>query len=117
MKLVKLLVSGSVLSLGVALAASSYSVKVIDPTWIGQTELKPGDYKVQIEGDKVQFKMGKTVIEAAAKLETSTSKFSYTQLGTKLVDGKSKLEEIDLGGTTSKIVFGSDASATSAGTK
>jgi len=117
MKLSKLLVSGGVLSLGIALAASGYSVKVIDPTWVGQTELKPGEYKVQVEGDKVQFKMGKTVIEAPAKVQTNTSKFAFTQLGTKVVDGKAKLEEIDLGGTTSKIVFSSDASATSAGTK
>jgi len=116
MKLVKLLLCGCVCSLGVALAASSYTVKVVDPTWVGQTQLKPGDYKVQLEGDKVQFKMGKTVVEVPAKMETSKEKFSFTELGTRVVDGKAKLEEIDLGGTNSKIVITSD-SPVSAGTK
>jgi len=116
MKLAKLLLSGCVFSLGVGLAASSYTVKIVDPTWIGQTELKPGDYKVQLQGDKAQLKMGKTVVEVPAKMENNSSKFSFTQLGTKIVDGKAKLEEIDLGGTNSKIVFSADSTA-SAGTK
>jgi hypothetical protein len=114
MKLARLLLSGCVLSLGMGMAASSYTVKVVDPTWIGQTELKPGDYKVQIEGQKAQLKMGKTVIEVPAKMETGSTKYSFTQLGTKVVDGKAKLEEIDFGGTNARIVFTGE-STTSAG--
>lgn len=117
MKLAKLLLGGCVLSLGVAaFAATAHKVKIVDPTWVGQTELKPGDYNVQVTGDKAMLKMGKQVLEVPAKMETNSAKFQYTQLGTKSVNGKSQLQEIDLGGTNSKIVFG-EASGTQAGTK
>lgn len=117
MKLAKLLLGCGVLSLGVAFGASSHKVTIVDPTWVGQTELKPGDYNVQMQGDKATLKLGKQVVELPAKMETSSSeKFQYTQLGTKSVDGKSQLQEIDLGGTNSKIVF-SQGSGVAAGTK
>ncbi|HUA21563.1 MAG TPA: hypothetical protein VMB25_22620 [Bryobacteraceae bacterium] len=116
MKLAKLLLGGCVLSLGVAaFAASSHKITIIDPTWVGQTELKPGSYNVQVTGDKAMLKMGKQVVEVPAKMETNSSKFSYTQLGTKSINGKAQLQEIDLGGTNSKIVFG-EASGPAAGT-
>lgn len=116
MKLAKLLLGCGVLSLGVAFGASGHKVTIVDPTWVGQTELKPGNYSVQVEGDKATLKLGKQVVELPAKMQTSSEKFQFTQLGTKSVDGKSQLQEIDLGGTNSKIVFG-DGSGVAAGTK
>ena len=64
---------------------------------------------------KVTFKMGKTVIEAPAKIETNASKFANTLLNTKSVNGQPQIKELDLGGTNSKIVF-TDASVADAGT-
>ena len=96
------------------MAASSYTVKLTDSTWVGATEIKAGEYKVQIEGDKAQFKMGKTVIEVPAKMETNDTKYSTTQFGTRVIGGKNRLEEIDFGRTTSRIVFNT-GSTTSAG--
>ena len=47
-------------------AASSYSVKFYDSVKIGTTELKPGDYKIEMQGDKAVFKKGKSVVEVPA---------------------------------------------------
>jgi hypothetical protein len=117
MKINKLMLGACVFTLGIATAASTYHVKIADPTWVGQTELKPGEYDVKVDpAGKVTFKMGKNVIEAPAKIETSTSKFADTQLNTTSVKGQSQLLELDLGGTTSKLVFTS-ASAVDAGTR
>jgi hypothetical protein len=116
MKFNKLMLAACVFSLGIATAASTYHVKIADPTWVGQNELKPGDYNVTVDAGKVTFKMGKNVVEAPAKIETSASKFSDTQLSTKSVNGQSQLKELDLGGTKSKITFG-DASVAEAGTR
>jgi hypothetical protein len=117
MKINKLMLGACVFSLGIATAASTYHVKIADPTWVGQNELKPGDYVVSVDAaGKVTFKMGKNVIEAPAKVETNASKFSDTQLSTKSVNGQPRLKEIDLGGTKSKITF-TDASAVEAGTR
>ena len=101
-------------SLGIAAAASSYHVKITDPTWVGGTELKAGEYEVRVDGDKVTFKQGKTVVAIAAKVETGARKFSDTQLDIKTENGQAKLKEIDLAGTTSKIML-TDASAVEAG--
>jgi hypothetical protein len=116
MRMTKLMLGVCVLSIGIATAASSYHVKIADPTWVGTTQLKPGDYEVKVEGDKVTFKQGKNVIAVGAKVETSAAKFSDTQMDIKTENGQAKLKELDLGGTKSKIVL-TEASAVEAGTR
>jgi hypothetical protein len=117
MKMNKLMLGACALSLGIATAASTYHVRVADPTWVGQNELKPGDYDVKVDpAGKVTFKMGKKVIEAPAKIENNASKFSDTMMNTKSVNGQQQLKELDLGGTKSKLTF-SDTSAVEAGTR
>jgi hypothetical protein len=114
MKMNKLMLGACVFSLGIATAASSYHVRIADSTWVGQNELKPGEYEVKVDGDKVTFKQGKNVFAVAAKVETNTRKFSDTQMDIKTENGQAKLKELDLGGTTSKIVLG-DATTVEAG--
>jgi hypothetical protein len=116
MKMTKLMLGACVFSLGIATAASTYHVRIPDTTWVGQKQLKPGQYDVKVENEKVTFKMGKDVIEVPAKVETNTSKFSDTQMNTKTIDGQSKLQELDLGGTKSKIMF-NNGTAAEAGTR
>jgi len=116
MKMNKLILGACVFSLGIAAAASSYHIKIADPTWVGTTELKAGEYEVRVDGDKVTFKQGKTVIAVAAKIETNASKFPDTLIDVKTINGQAKMQELDLGGTKSKIVL-SDASAVEAGTR
>jgi hypothetical protein len=114
MKLTKVMLSIATLALGVASAASSYDIKLYDPMWVGATQLKPGDYTVEMQGDKAVFKSGKKVIEIPATLGTNDQKFKSTTL----LSLDKKIQEIDLGGTKSKIVFTSDtpaAKGTSAG--
>jgi hypothetical protein len=116
MKMNKLILGACAFSLGIATAASTYHIKIADPTWVGTTELKPGEYDVKVDGDKVTFKQGKNVFSVAAKVETNASKYSDTQMDVKTVNGQAKMQELDLGGTKSKIVL-SDASAVEAGTR
>src|SRR5580704_8237991 len=86
-----------------ALAASNtFHVTFDGPAWIGGTEVKAGDYRVQVEGDKAILKSGKNVIEAPAKLETADHKFQSTGV---VLDSKQKVQEIQIGGTKDRIVF------------
>jgi len=114
MKINKLILGACVFSLGIATAASTYHVKIADPTWVGQTQLKPGEYDVRVDGDKVTFKQGKNVVAVGAKVETNASKFSDTQMDIKTENGQAKLKELDLGGTKSKIML-TDATPVEAG--
>jgi hypothetical protein len=117
MKMNKLMLGACVFALGIATAASTYHVKIADPTWIGTTELKPGEYEVKVDGDKITFKQGKKVIEVSAKVETSASKFSDTQMDIKTENGQAKLKELDLGGTKSKIMLTDASPVEAAGTR
>ena len=117
MKMNKLILGACVFSLGIATAASSYHVRIADPTWVGGTQLKPGEYEVKVDGDKVTFKQGKNVIAVAAKVETNASKFSDTQMDIKTENGQSKLRELDLGGTKSKIMLTDASAVEAAGTR
>lgn len=111
MKWMKVTLSLATLALGVASAASSYNVKFYDPMWIGSTQLKPGDYKLEMQGGKAVFKSGKTVVEVPATMGTANKKFPATSF----ISEKTQLTEIDLGGTTSKILFNSAPGAQATG--
>jgi hypothetical protein len=105
MKLSKLLLSFGTLALAIASAASSYHFSLFQPSMVAGKELKPGDYKVQLNGDKAIIKVGKETVEAAVKVESGTEKFSETSVRFDTADGKMKVQEIRLGGTTTKLVF------------
>ena len=117
MKMSKLLLGACVFALGIATAASTYHVKIADPTWVGGTQLKPGEYEVKVDGDKITFKQGKNVVAVAAKVETNATKYSDTQMDIKTENGQAKLKELDLGGTKSKIMLTDASAVEAAGTR
>jgi len=91
----------SLLALGIASAADPYNVTVLDAVSVGKTELKPGEYKVEMQGDKAVFTMGKKTVAVPATLSKGEQPFTSTVF----ISQHSKLKEIDLGGTQDKIVF------------
>ncbi len=87
---------------GIASAATPYELTLLDTFSVGKAELKAGDYKVEMQGDKALFTIGKKTVSIPATLGKSDQTFASTVF----VSQKSKLKEIDLGGTQDKIVFG-----------
>jgi hypothetical protein len=106
----KLLLCLTTISLAVASAATQ-ELTLSQKVWAGSNELKPGTYKVAVEGDKITFTKGKTVVEAPVTASTTEKKNKLTTYTS--VD--SKIKELFIGGTTTKVVFGETAPA--AGTK
>ena len=98
MTITKLTLGFATLALGIV-GAASYTLTLTDPVWVGNTELKPGDYKVEVQGGQAIFKSGKVTVEAPAVEEKADKKFPYTSFDS--VD--SKIREIHLGGTTTTI--------------
>ena len=105
MRLTRIALAFSVFTLGLAVAADSHHVTVYNSVWVGTTELKPGDYNVQVENGKAVFKSKKDTVEVPAKMETGNTKYPFTALNTSNTGGKQKLSEIELGGTKMKIVM------------
>ena len=86
-------------------SAATYNVTLFQPSFVGGKELKAGDYKLTVEGDKAILSMGKQKVEAAAKITTADTRFSSTSARYVTEDGKMKITEIRLGGTNQKLIF------------
>jgi hypothetical protein len=100
-------------ALATASAASHYTLTLDATEWAGDKELKPGIYNVEVVGDKAVFKTGKTAVEVPATVQKSDKKYSLTSF--QALD--SKIEEIHLGGTSTKIVFASVQAGGASGSK
>jgi hypothetical protein len=86
-------------------ATKSYRVNIPTPAWVGTTELSPGSYKVEVEGDKAVLRNGKTAVEIAVKVESGSYKHSHTAVAFAKEDSKQVLREIRVGGTTTTITL------------
>jgi hypothetical protein len=101
----KLFVCFAALAISVASAADTYRVRFFQESTVNQTTLKPGDYKVTVEGDKAVISSGKDRVEAAVRAESVEHRYDSTSVRYKNGDGKYRLSEIRLGGTKTKLVF------------
>jgi hypothetical protein len=101
----KILFGFATLALAVASAATTYKVTLFQNSTINGTELKPGDYKFELIDNKVVVKSGKKTVEADVKVESASEKFGATSVRYTTVDGKNQVQEIRLGGTSTKLVF------------
>jgi hypothetical protein len=105
MKHNKYLLAFGTFALGIAMAATGHRVVISNPTWVNGNELKPGEYRVEVQGDKVMITGQNNSIEVPGTLQTDGKKYSDTALRSETVNGKQQLEEIDLGGTKTSIHF------------
>jgi len=88
-------------------SAKSYDIVLSSPTKAGSLELKPGQYRLKVEGTNAVF----TNIDSAksfttpVKVENATEKFDVTQVETNKVGSEDSIQEIDLGGSHTKLGF------------
>ena len=101
----KTLLGFATCALAIAGAAETHRLTLYSPTMVNGTELKPGDYKLEIDGGKAVIKRGKDSVESAVRLENGDKKFGSTTVRYDGADGRYKLSEIRLGGTKTKVVF------------
>jgi hypothetical protein len=100
----KKLIVGFVM-LGLSLAyAKSYHVVLYEKSLLGSTELKPGNYTVEVKDQQVLVKNGKIEAQAAVKVENDAHKYSTTTVRYNNGDGQYKIQEIRLGGTNMKLI-------------
>ena len=104
----KLFIGFATFALAIGMAASSsYKLNLLQPSIINGTELKPGEYRIEVKDNKALVNKGKkTVVESDVKVETSDTKFGTTTIRYSGGEaGKYKVQEILLGGTNTKLVF------------
>jgi hypothetical protein len=66
------------LAMVVASAASSYNVTFYQPVMVNASELKPGDYKLELKDKTVVIKQGKSITEAPVTVATDNQKYQRT---------------------------------------
>jgi hypothetical protein len=94
---------GALFILGsLSLSAFGANIELTKATWVGQTQLQPGVYKVEVKDGKLILKSGK--IEAASvpvTTEDAKAKYSNTEVETR----DAKVTAIRLGGTAIRILL------------
>jgi len=94
------------IGISAAFAANTYHVTFYKPTTVNGTQLKAGDVKLELQGDKVILKQGKTTVESSVTVQNAAQKFFDTSVGYNGESADNQLQEIRLGGTTTKLLFG-----------
>jgi hypothetical protein len=89
----------------VPVGKTSFRITLLQPSFVNGTELKPGEYKLNIGENKITLVQGKVSVEAPAKIETVESKFDQTAIRYKAEGNKQNVAEIRLGGSKTKVVL------------
>jgi hypothetical protein len=85
-------------------AGLTYKISLLDNSVVAGKQVKAGDYKLELkDNDTAVLVHGKQQIEVPAKAETSPTKFTTTEIQ---YANNNDLQEIRIGGTNTKIVFG-----------
>jgi hypothetical protein len=97
----------AITTVGIA-SAKSYSFNLINPTKVGSAELRPGAYDVKVQGSEAVFTnddSGKS-FTIPVKIGQNDKKFGTTSVDINNKNGVDSIEEIDLGGSNTKLEFG-----------
>jgi hypothetical protein len=88
-------------------SAKTYEIILSSPTKAGNVELKAGQYKLKVDGANATF----TDVNSAksfttpVKVQNGDKKFDDTKVQTTKDGNIDKIEEIDLGGSKTKLGF------------
>jgi hypothetical protein len=86
-------------------SAKSYDIDLLATAKAGTVELKPGEYKLKVEGAQAVFtdvQSGKS-FSVPAKVENSDQKFSNTRIESANQNGMDTIQAIDLAGSGTRI--------------
>lgn len=86
-------------------SAKSYTVETFLPLVLAGTELKPGEYTLDLNGGSIVVRRGKVKVEANVRVETNGAKSKSTKFVCDEAGGKCQVKEIHLGGTDTKLVL------------
>ncbi len=89
-----------------AAVAKDITISLYQPTEVAGKSLPAGDYKVVVRGDTAIISHGKDKVEAPVKVVESDRKFSSTNVRCGAENGHNTIEEIQVSGTKTKLLFG-----------
>lgn len=85
--------------------AKTYWVTFYIPSAVAGVQLKPGEYRLDLDGSQVTLKNGKIVAQSEVKVKENGEKYKSTSVRCLNGDGRCRIQEIRLGDTNLKLVF------------
>ena len=88
-------------------SAKSYDIVISNPVQAGTVQLKPGEYRLKVNGSNATFVNVNTdkSFTTPVKVETSDKKFDQTKMDTTKDGDQNKLQDIELGGSNTRLEF------------
>lgn len=86
-------------------SAATHRITLFQPTQINGTELKPGEYKMEIKDNKVTLLQGKSTVQADVTVQNVENKYNTNAVRYNTAGGRNAVQEIHVGGTKMKLVF------------
>jgi hypothetical protein len=88
-------------------SAKSYDIVISNPVQAGTVQLKPGEYRLKVNGGNATFVNVNTdkSFTTPVKVETSDKKFDQTKMDTTKDGDQNKLQDIELGGSNTRLEF------------
>ena len=87
-------------------SAKSYDIVLAQPAMAGATQLKPGEYRLKVEGSQAVFtdaQNTKLSVSVPVTVENSDRKFNSTAVETSNQGGMDNIQAIDLGGSNTRL--------------
>ena len=91
--------------------AKSFDVNLSSPSVVAGTELKPGMYRLTVDGTKMKLTNGSRSVRCDVTVETVDQKFKSSSMRLEEVNGKYHVTEIRLRGTDTKLILSAPAGA------
>lgn len=108
MKVKTLVLAGILAIFSMTLAfAKTYDISFSSPTKVGSVQLKAGDYRMNVNGNKATFTDVNTLktVSTDVKVENNTTKYDDTKVNATNDGGTNVVKDIELGGSKTKIDF------------
>ena len=108
MKLKSLVLAGVLAIFTMSMAfAKTYDISFSSTTKVGNVQLKPGDYRMSVSGNKATFTDVNTLkqVTTDVKVENSEKKFDETKVNSTTEGSTTIVKEIEIGGSKMKIDF------------
>lgn len=87
-------------------SAATFKVSFLEPSVVKGKELKAGDYELNLKANSVVIeKNNKQQVEVPARIADTHTKYLHTRVLYNEHKGKFTIQEIELGGTTTKLTF------------
>jgi hypothetical protein len=88
-------------------SAKTYDISLTSPAKVGDVQLKAGEYRMQVAGNKATFTDVATLktYTTEIKIENSDTKFDGTKVNTTMDGATAVVKDIEIGGSKIRIDF------------